>query len=575
MSIPVHSLNREQRKWYAQTVIGAILADDEISPSEIDFLKQVIAVVDHPEEKKELMQMISSKKRPALTEPPGISNEILSAIFIELSLIMISDLDFADKEKEFLKEVAELFRFENSYFIELMNWAEEGLQWKESQRQLLSDGGGVENTQVPVDKLNGEQKKWYAETLISTILLDRVVDEAETSFLKAAVSFVNDRKQQQKLLGYVRNKMSPPLQKPPAFPQNILVLIFIEIMRIVSADETMSYAEHAHLKQISDLCGFSAALYDKLLAWCNRGISWMQNKNPLIANFKIDQKKVKTSSKSAFQSHPDNNSILNREFQCFVCESSANVKFFQLKPHSHEPKRNIFGITTYEESKKDFDFIDYNLVKVIVCPTCYFASVDKDLFRKNKKESVPDNLKNPKFKNLWMKDAKQRKKKFEDKESEVFSINRSLPTVVKTYQLAIKVAETLGKVNNDDAQKWQAVTLQLILAEIFLNAGKIVKAIEFLFKAKGDADFLFKNATNKEISFKSARLLFFIALYENDIRIASPMVEFLREYKFKKSETLASKELLLLKKIFGETKKALAERAIYKKENLIGFLLND
>jgi len=103
MSVPVQTLNKEQRVWYANLVISAILADDEISPSEVDFLKQVIVIVSDPEKKKELMQRISLKKKFPLTEPPGFAKEILAAIFIELSLIMISDLDFADDEKAFFE----------------------------------------------------------------------------------------------------------------------------------------------------------------------------------------------------------------------------------------------------------------------------------------------------------------------------------------------------------------------------------------------------------------------------------------------------------------------------------------
>jgi uncharacterized tellurite resistance protein B-like protein len=114
MSVPVHTLNKEQRVWYANLVISAILADDEISPSEVDFLKQVIVIVSDPEKKKELMARISSKKKSPMTEPPNVAKEILAAIFIELSLIMISDLDFAEDEKAFLKTVADLFRFEKT-----------------------------------------------------------------------------------------------------------------------------------------------------------------------------------------------------------------------------------------------------------------------------------------------------------------------------------------------------------------------------------------------------------------------------------------------------------------------------
>ncbi|NQU62927.1 MAG: hypothetical protein HQ517_01390, partial [SAR324 cluster bacterium] len=342
MSVPVHTLNKEQKVWYANLVISAILADDEISPSEVDFLKQVISIVSDLATKKELMSRISSKKNFPLSEPPGLPKEILAAIFVELSLIMISDLDFADDEKAFLKKVANLFRFEKSYFLELMRWAEEGLAWKISQQDLLSGGESIENFQVSLGQLNSEQRKWYAQALIATIMLDGAIDEMEMSFLKAAVSFVDQKKDQMELMGYVRNKMAPRLIAPPEMPEPVLVYIFIEVIRIVSADESLSYAEQAHLQQISDLCSFSKDQFEKCIAWCNRGISWMQNKNPLITNCKITAKKQLSSlSDSGMELNAENNSVLNREFGCFVCGSKQKVKAYQLKPHTQVANRNI------------------------------------------------------------------------------------------------------------------------------------------------------------------------------------------------------------------------------------------
>ena len=575
MSVPVHTLNKEQRKWYAQIVIAAILADDEISPSEIDFLKQVIAIVDHPEDKKELMQMISSKKGPKISEPPGIQKEIMAAIFIELLLIMISDLDFADKEKKFLKKIADLFGLNKAYFTELMHWGEEGLAWKLSQQRLVAGEDENDNFDVPLNKLDPQQKKWYASTLISTIMLDGSIDESEISFLKAAVSFVDSKKDQMELLGYVRNKMAPKMLHPPEFPQNVLIRIFVEVIRIVAADEVMSYAEHSHLKQLSDKCGFSNELFNELLDWCNQGIKWMQNKNPLITNCKFNKKSdIPKATISGIEENPDNSSILNRDFECFACDSATKVRAFQLKPQTQEPQRNIFGITTYEESMAGRDFIDFNLIKIIICPSCFFASPSKELFRKNKKDKEPELISNPKFIKSWLDDVENRKAMFGEKLNEIPTIRRSASTVVKSYQLAIKVAESLGKANNDDNQMWQAVTLTLTLAEILMNYGKVKTADEYLTKTQEKAESLFKNSSNYVVTFRAARVLFYISLYLNDIQSAGPYVEFLKETQMRKLDELAPNELTVLKKVYGETRKAISNRSEFKKENLIGFHKN-
>ena len=464
MSVPVHMLSKEQKIWYARFVIGAILADNEISPSEVDFLKQVISIIDSPEDKKDLMQLISAKKRPPLDPPKGIVKEVLAAIFLELVLIMISDLVFADKEKVFLKDVAQLFNFTDSYFAELMSWGEEGLNWKNSQRYLVAADGKIDNFGVPLDKLNSDQKKWYAHVLIATIMLDGLVEETELQFLKAAMSFLDSKKDQQQLIGYVRNKMSPPLTEPPGIPAGIVLLIFFEVILIVSADESLSYKEQTYLKTISELCGFSNEFLEKAVEWCHRGISWKQTKNPLIARCKFKGKSAGPQMQGGLEVHPENSSVLIRQLECHVCGSKAKFKGFQLKPHTQEPNRNIFGITAYLESLGDHDYIDFNKIKMFVCPNCYFASPEKKLFKKNKNESPPAVLNSDRFKERWQKDLDRRRSEMSSCIKELGSIKPSLATVEKTYQLSIAATQALSETTNDQSYEWQSVIYKLTMA---------------------------------------------------------------------------------------------------------------
>ena len=196
MSVPVQHLTPDQRVWYAQLVIAAILADDEIDMSEMEFMKQVLTIVTDPAEKKKLMESIGHKKSPPLVDPPKIKNDILAAVFIELVLIMISDLDFDEKEKDFLKEVADRFSLADHYFLAVMKWGNQGLEWKASQDDLFRKL--PDNFQVPIEQLTALQKLWYAQTLVSSIMCDGVIDKEEVSFIKMASSFVEDPKEKQK-----------------------------------------------------------------------------------------------------------------------------------------------------------------------------------------------------------------------------------------------------------------------------------------------------------------------------------------------------------------------------------------
>lgn len=574
MSVPVNRLNDEQKIWYARFVIGAILADEEITPSEVDFMKQVISIVSSPEEKKKLMGLISAKKRPPLTPPEGIAKEILAAIFIELVLIMISDLDFAEQEKVYLKEVSDLFSFTGSYFNEVMQWGQEGLEWKQSQRYLIKKDGNIDNFQVPLSKLNSQQKGWYAKILIATIMLDGLVDETELQFLKAAMSFVDNKKDQQQLVGYVRNKMAPPITKPPNMPEVVLALIFFEVILIVSADEALSYKEQNHLKTIADTCGFSKDFLDKAINWCQEGIKWKQNKNPLISRCKFSKSAPKAQIQGGFDQHPENSSVLVRNFECFICEGREMVTAFQLKPHTQEPNRNIFGITTYLESMGNNDYVDYNLLRVFICPGCFFASTEKNLFRKGANDPVPNELNKPKLKSNWLKTIDKRRTIMQPHIAELSSIERSMPAVTAIYEMAIQTEEAIGEANKDQLHLWQAVALKLTLAEIYMSNGEEQKADEYLAQVETEADNLFRNAQNDLVAIRSARVLFFIGLYRDDVRMAGPYVDYLRNLHLEQSSRLKKNEQAVLKKIFGETQNALKNRSDYTKERLFGYHLN-
>ena len=72
MGVPLHILTQSQRFWYAQMVVAAVLADEEITKPETDFIKQILPIIKRPEDRQELMNQIASKKPPPIFRPPGV-----------------------------------------------------------------------------------------------------------------------------------------------------------------------------------------------------------------------------------------------------------------------------------------------------------------------------------------------------------------------------------------------------------------------------------------------------------------------------------------------------------------------
>ncbi|MFH2132665.1 MAG: hypothetical protein ABIK68_19965, partial [bacterium] len=141
MSVPFKALTQSQRFWYAEMVIAAVLADGEISQPETEFIKDIVHLVKTPEQKQELLGRLASKRPPPISRPSGVPPGILAAVFLELSLVLISDAELTPEEKRFLDESARVFRFSEPYFNALMAWCNEGLAWKKEQIQLIAGDG--------------------------------------------------------------------------------------------------------------------------------------------------------------------------------------------------------------------------------------------------------------------------------------------------------------------------------------------------------------------------------------------------------------------------------------------------
>lgn len=564
MSIPLDSFSNEQKFWYANLVIAAVLADKEIDVSETEFLKQVLTVVQSPNQKKRLMNYVANKEQPPLSAPTGLSKEVLAAIYVELILIMISDLDLAENEKSFLEKIGSLFKFDPKYIRKVFKWGEKGLEWKQAKSQII---GTHIPDHVPLKTLTSEQKQWYAETLISSIMSDGQIDREEVAFVKMASAMIDSKSERQKLMGYMKNKMCPPLLPPPKMPKEVVYQIFIEVLMIVSADETVSYKEKLHLQELSDLCGLTPEQFEKMMDWCNTGIKWKQSKNQLIAEVKL---KSVTPSKGP-KVNSQYNSLLERKVKCYICNSDTPFTSFYLKPNTHKPDRNVFGIITYADTFKGYDFIDFNHIKVSICPTCFFASPQKEYFKKVKTGVPPENLTNKKFVTHWLKNLKTRKLLFENNLTELNTIDPSLDTVAKMYKTAIEVSNLIHKTSQKDEQKWVEISLYLNLAEIYSETGHKEVAEDILMTAVQISEQLFKTAKSCLLSIKCARILLIAALYRKDYRSANDYMKFLSEEKSRNFSHYQPSELVFLSKVYKEAKHFIENKAELKKENLVGF----
>ncbi len=616
MSVPFKALTQSQRFWYAEMVIAAILADGEISQPETEFIKDIVRLVKKPEEKQDLMGRLASKRPPPISRPSGVLPKVLAAVFLELGLVLISDAVFTDEEKRFLAESSKVFHFSDHYFKELMDWCQEGLDWKKEQIQLISSDGKIDNLGVPIDGLNEDQLRWYAEVLVATIMSDQQLDASEVRFLKIAIDLVKDESYQQHLTEMVRNNTAPPLSQQPGIDENTLRRIFFEVMLIISADESLADEEEVYLKQLAEHCGFSETLYQRMVSWCRQGIRWKQMKNPLIDRCQIDQgsgdmklfqAKKDDGGPQTFTPDPEpektpvdetptpseppaeapteplleseenqeSNAITDFNLNCFVCGSTDIVKHFYLKPQSLKASHNMFGIPVYKVSSDGFDFIDYNLCKVTICPSCFFASTQKQMFRQKAGAPLPKVLQHPDFNKVWMEGCDQRAQVFQNYLQEIPSVKRSSAMVMKSYETAIDAAMTLADLNNSFELIWHAITIRLTLAEVLMQQGQVVEAESLLRQIQKKAAGLFKTIKQKFVTFRSGRLVMLIAVYFGNEKIADHYFDYFQKLNDKKFNQMKSEDQKLFKLVFGEMKRAHRNKEAHFHKNMNGFKLKE
>lgn len=573
MSIPLASFTDDQKEWYAETIIAAVLADNEINSAEVLFLKPVLEMVKVPKARKRLMEMVSRKQAIAVPAPPNLEKEVLAAVFTELILIVLCDLDFDRKEMVFLEQTSDTFRFSDHYFQELMNWASVILEWRKHQRRFVPEAKG--DLSVPIADLNREQKSWYASLLISTIMLDKVVDTMETEMLKAALSIVEDQSTRTSLVNHIRNRIPPTITDPPFFPKFIRRLIFLEVISLLSVDDVVSYQEQFYLSDLAKKSGISMETYQEMLDWNNSGILWKRSKSRLIAKCELIKDEDQGGGSLSSHQNVDCNSIIEQYFQCRVCGSKQKVAHFHLKLNSHHEGRNIFGVKTFQSARPGYDFIKYNRLKITVCPVCFFSSGDKKMFRKGTDDSAVSILEKDTFRKHWFSQSEAIKGALGEIPYDLFSVHRSPATAILSYKIALKSMMLLDKMQPDLLIKWDIIHLMLGLAEVLSDSRKRDAGDKFLNKAAKLALEIFNASENRigMIPVKCAGFLFKLALYTGNVALGDEYMDFFSQILTDKVNDFQPDELPTINHIISDVKAAYFKKATYRKDHLDGYHL--
>ncbi len=107
----ISALNDRQRDWFATAMVAMVLADGDIDRAEVDFLLKVTSMIKDESTKDRLKKFIQFKTIPPLGQSVGLDRKVAMTMIIDLIRVAVADKDFANAEKDMIREVGKSLKF--------------------------------------------------------------------------------------------------------------------------------------------------------------------------------------------------------------------------------------------------------------------------------------------------------------------------------------------------------------------------------------------------------------------------------------------------------------------------------
>ena len=164
-----------------------------------------------------------------------------------------------------------------------------------------------------------------------------------------------------------------------------------------------------------------------------------------------------------------NPSLTLRYVGCPLCKETG-IPFWSLKPHVLLETRNFFGLPVYHDPFPGYETCDFHLLRVTVCPCCFFSSARQDDFCPQ-----PEQL--PEFQVVEMK--QRWKSQCLELKAAVHGLPKSFGTHLRTLEQGIMACEigietmlTLLDSGESHERRFDSTTLCLIQADLLNHLGK-------------------------------------------------------------------------------------------------------
>lgn len=273
-----------------------------------------------------------------------------------------------------------------------------------------------------------------------------------------------------------------------------------------------------------------------------------------------------------------NKSIFIIPVTCHLC-GQKQIPFRALQRHTIAGSSNIFGVQQFKEALPGKEYCNYNLLRVTVCPACFFASGYADDFIRESKtvKEIPEPFDKEPILAQWNASISARKNVIASKLDGFFSENRSLEQAVLAYDLAVissnEILKTEQKKNErvrNYAVALKSVFYRLIKAEVLMSNKKTAEAENLLIDAQQYLTEIFPYL-KRDASIKAAFLMAMLGLYFETPKAVADNIQFLQQYDKTNKVRFGTEEHKTLLSSLKKISAAYQSRGEFSRKKLKGF----
>ncbi|MDH5230610.1 MAG: hypothetical protein OEY10_05890 [Nitrosopumilus sp.] len=317
------------------------------------------------------------------------------------------------------------------------------------------------------------------------------------------------------------------------------------------------------------------------------GISWAIN-NATADDFlssslpinheQKNNKHASTDAKSDSKLVAINSSLSILPVTCHMC-GEQHIPFRVLSRRTMKPESNIFGVNQYKSALPGKEFCNYNLIRITICPICYFASSQfQDFIREASliKTSEEPFHKEP-IVDKWLSGSSKREKLVEAYQQGLFDENRNIKQALLSYDLAILSSNAILKMQMAKQERARDYRIGLQIVSYILTKAELLMSKQKTSEAENNLKIALKKLQeifiylNNESSIKASYLIGMIGLYFEIPDLINQTFNFLQQYGKQSKPRAGTEEYKAWQKNLEKFKTAYQEREDFSRRRLKGF----